>query len=48
MTREEMAQHMETLHENEMFLRDAGQQEYAHDEDNAFANFERIAKDKRG
>jgi hypothetical protein len=45
MTREEMAAHMDTLHENEMFLREAGQKEYAHDEDNAFGNFERLAKD---
>lgn len=45
MTREEMAAHMETLHENEMFLREAGQKEYAHTNDNAFRNFESLSVD---
>lgn len=38
----EMVKVMEGLHRAEHFLRDAGQKEYAHDEDNAYANFERV------
>lgn len=34
----------EELQREEMLLREAGQKEYAHEEDNAFANFERVAE----
>ncbi len=44
MTRDQVAQVMETLFEECRGLRQAGQQEYAHDEGNAFANFERVAE----
>jgi hypothetical protein len=45
MTRKQMAAVMDKVFDECMALRDAGQKEYAHDEDNAFANFERVAKD---
>lgn len=35
----------EIFEENIMALRESGQKEYAHKEDNAFANFERLADD---
>ena len=44
MTRAEMASVLEVLHRQENEMREAGQAEYAHDEENAFANFERIAE----
>lgn len=44
MTREEVREEMQRLFEECQELRNAGQKEYAHDEDNAFANFERIAE----
>ena len=43
MRREEMKELMEDIFRQEMSTRDAGQKEYARDEDNVFANFERIA-----
>lgn len=43
-TRQEMAQVMEKIIEEISHLRNAGQQEYAHSEDNAFANFDRLAE----
>lgn len=43
MTKLEMAGVLKRLQEKENTFREAGQKEYAHDEDNAFANFERIA-----
>ena len=43
MRREEMKELMEGIFRQEMSTRDAGQKEYARDEDNVFANFERIA-----
>lgn len=46
MTKAQMAELMRNVFEEEiMYLREQGQDEYAHDEDNAFANFERIAED---
>lgn len=45
MTRDEMAEVMRTMYEEEQLAREAGQQEYAHNEDNAFANFQRLAAD---
>lgn len=46
MKRKDLAYMMEQVFDKEiMSLREAGQKEYAHDEDNAFANFERIADD---
>lgn len=44
MTRAEMAEVMDQVFEECRSLREAGQKEYAHDEDNAFANFERVAE----
>ena len=44
MTRDQMARVLDTLHQQENEMREAGQAEYAHDKDNAFANFERIAE----
>ena len=44
MTRVEMADVMEKVFEECKALRAAGQAEYAHQEDNAFANFERVAE----
>jgi len=43
MNRENMAKHMQKMAEIELGLREAGQKEYAHDEDNAFRNFESTA-----
>lgn len=43
MTRDEMGLVMRQVFEECHGLRDAGQQEYAHDNENAFANFERVA-----
>jgi len=43
-TREQMASVMETVFEECRGLRSAGQKEYAHREENAFANFERVAE----
>ena len=44
MTKDEMRGVMQRLQSIEMQLREEGQLEYAHDEDNAFANFERVAE----
>lgn len=44
MTRAEMAAVMDRVFDECRALRDAGQQEYARREENAFANFERIAE----
>lgn len=45
MTRSEVASVMERVFGECEKLRGAGQKEYAHDEGNAFANFERVAND---
>jgi len=46
MTRNEVAELMQHLFEKEvMATREEGQKEYAHDDGNAFANFERVAED---
>lgn len=42
MTRDELAKVMEGTFHELMALREAGQKEYAHNQDNAFANFERV------
>lgn len=42
MTRQEVAELFDRVHRELAELREAGQKEYAHDETNAFANFERI------
>lgn len=44
MTRKEMAEVMDRVFVECQSLRNAGQQEYAHDDSNAFANFERVAE----
>ncbi len=44
MTKGKMAKLMEKMVETEKVLREAGHKEYTHDEDNSFANFERIAE----
>lgn len=44
MTQEQMAEVMERIFEECRQLRAAGQREYAHEEDNAFRNFEGIAR----
>lgn len=44
MTREEFSDYMDIVFTSIQQLREAGQKEYAHEEDNCFANFERIAK----
>ena len=44
MNKADVAEVMAELHEMENQLREDGQKEYAHDEDNAFANFERVAE----
>lgn len=45
-TKAQMAKLMQEVFDEEiMFLREQGQKEYAHDEDDAFANFKRIAED---
>ena len=43
MTKEQMVGLMSRLHAEEKKARGAGQQEYAQDDSNAFANFERVA-----
>jgi len=43
-TRDEQSKVMEKVFEECRALRGAGQKEYAHREDNAFANFERVAE----
>lgn len=45
MRQKEMAEVMSTVFEECQSLRDAGQKEYARDEDEAFANFNRVAAD---
>lgn len=44
MTKSEMAKVLDYLQAKENFLREEGQKEYAHDKNNAFANFERVGK----
>ncbi len=44
MTKDKMKEMMENLQKYEMQMREEGQKEYAHDDDNAFANFERVAE----
>jgi hypothetical protein len=44
MTREQMVEHMSNLFVDCREMNVQGQKEYAHDENNAFANFERIAE----
>ena len=43
-TKEKMAMVMKDLQEREMEMREAGQKEYAHDDNDAFANFRRVAE----
>lgn len=43
MTRQEVAELFDRVYKELSELREAGQKEYAHDEGNAFANFERVA-----
>ena len=43
MTHKEMHKLMDTIIEEVTLTRDQGQKEYAHDEDNVFANFDRVA-----
>lgn len=46
MTRQEMATFMDRIYKEEIQVtREDGQKEYAHDEDNAFGNFERTGED---
>lgn len=40
-----MAEHLLKMHEAEKQVREDGQKEYAHDENNAFRNFQQTAKD---
>ena len=51
MTQKEMASLISDIFDDVQHMRDAGQKEYAQQEDNAFANFERISgwldKDKK-
>ena len=44
MTKDEMKEVMENLQKYEMQMREEGQKEYAHDDENACANFERVAE----
>lgn len=44
MTKAEVADLMERMYDEEQSTREAGQKEYAHDEGNALANFERAAR----
>jgi hypothetical protein len=44
MTKEQMRLVMETMYQEEQSAREAGQKEYAHREEKAFANFERVAE----
>ena len=43
MTQKEMASLISDIFDDVQHMRDAGQKEYAQQEDNAFANFERIS-----
>jgi len=45
MTQKQMAEIMDTVFAECNTFRAAGQKEYAHNEENAFANFERLAED---
>lgn len=46
MSQELVAERFEVIFKEKiMALREAGQKEYAHEEDNAFANFDRVAQD---
>lgn len=45
MTKDDMAKVMEAIFRECQDLRNAGQKEYAHEETNAFGNFERIGKE---
>jgi hypothetical protein len=45
MTREGFAAHLLQMHEQEKETRSAGQKEYAHDDGNAFRNFEETGND---
>lgn len=45
MTRDEFAAHLLIMHGQEKETREAGQKEYAHDNDNAFRNFEQTGED---
>lgn len=45
MTRSEFAAHLLIMHGQEKETREAGQKEYAHDDDNAFRNFEQTGED---
>ena len=47
MTREEMAALLTEIQKKENYLREQGQKEYAHDDNNAFANFERVGSQVR-
>lgn len=47
MKKSEMAASMAETFARLQKVREAGQKEYAHDDDNAFANFERLAADLR-
>lgn len=44
MTQSEFATLLDEIQEQEREVREAGQREYAHDEDNCHANFDRLAK----
>jgi hypothetical protein len=44
MTYEQMAAVLDRMHQEEREVRAAGQSEYAHKEENSFANFERVAE----
>jgi hypothetical protein len=44
MTKDQITDLMEQIHEECQNLRGAGQKEYAHRDENAFANFERVAE----
>ena len=44
-TREEVSQHFATMFEEIMVTREAGQKEYAHDDNKAFANFEKLSEE---
>lgn len=46
MTQDDLSDFMVRMFEDEiMTTREAGQKEYAHEDDNAFANFHRVSKD---
>ncbi len=44
MTKDKMAMVMKDLQEREIYMREEGQKEYAHDDNDAFANFRRVAE----